>query len=107
MKLVIDGNRLYLDGLMFSHAGVKYGRGDKHFSGEAEPLYSHHHRSELLHVDGLGWVGGQPSCDIVLGRVVSGTGDVIPCRTTEARLMGIVNFTTEQGKRITLEIERG
>ena len=107
MKLVIDGNRLYLDNIQFSHIEVKNGNRDKHFSGEAEPRYSHHHGAELLHVDGLGWVGGQPSCDIVLGRVVSGTGDVIPCRTTEARLMGIVNFTTEQGKRITLEIERG
>lgn len=108
MKLVIDGNRLYLDGLMFSHVGVKNGHRDKHFSGEAEPRYSHHHHgSELLHVDGLGWVGGQPSCDIVLGRVVQGDGSVIPCRTTEARLMWIANWTVEQGKRITLEIERG
>lgn len=104
MKLSIQGNRAYLDNLMFSHAEVKDGHGNKHFSGEAEPRFSHHHARELLHADGLGWVGADPSCAVVLGRVVRSDGSVMPCLVTEARLMGVANWTVEQGKKITLEI---
>ena len=107
MKIAIQGNRLYVDNYHFSHCEVKDGNGHKPFSGEAEPRYSHAHGEELIHVNGLGWLGGQPSCNVVLGRVVQGDGSVIPCRVTEARLMGIANYATENGKRITLEIERG
>ena len=107
MKITVQGNRLYVDNLMFSHCEVKDGHRDKSFSGEAEPRYSHAHGTELVHVDGLGWMGAQPSCDIVLGRVVKSDGGVLPCRVTEARLIGLVNYATEHGKRITLEIERG
>ena len=107
MRLTIQGNRLYCDNLMFSHCEVKDGHGDKHFSGTAEPRFSHHHGEELLHVDGLGWCGPYSDNAIVLGRVVRGDGSVMGCRVTHARLIGMANFITEQGKRITLEIERG
>lgn len=107
MKLVVQGNRLYVDGLLFSHCEVKDGHGYKSFSGTVEARYSHHHGRELAISHGIGWLGSDPSCDIVLGRVVAGDGRVIPCSTTEARLMGLVNYTEEQGKRITLGIERG
>ena len=42
--------------------------------------------------------------------VLAGTlsaGEVLPCLVTEARLMGMANYATDNGKRITLEIERG
>ena len=41
--------------------------------------------------------------------VLAGTlsaGEVLPCLVTEARLMGMANSATEQGKKITLEIEK-
>ena len=107
MKLTIQGNRAYLDNLMFSHAEVKNGNGNKPFTGEAEPRYSHHASRELLHVDGLGWVGSDPTCTVILGRVVRGDGSVMPCLVTEARLIGMANFCTEQGKRITVEVLNG
>ena len=107
MKLSIQGNRLYVDNLMFSHAEIRDGHRDKSFTGEVEPRYPHSMGRELLHVDGLGWVGAAPECAIRVGRVVKSDGGVLPCRVTEARLMGVANFITEQGKRITLEIERG
>jgi hypothetical protein len=31
----------------------------------------------------------------------------MPCKLTEVRLLGMANYATENGKRITLEIERG
>lgn len=106
MKLSIQGNRAYLDNLMFSHAEVKDGHGNKHFSGEAEPRFSHHHARELLHVDGLGWLGAAPECAIHVGRVVRSDGSVMPCSVTEARILDMANYAVEQGKRITLEIEK-
>lgn len=107
MKLSIQGNRLYVDNLMFSHAEIRDGHRDKSFTGEVEPRYAHAVGRELLHADGLGWVGADSQCAIRVGRVVRSDGEVIPCQLTEARLMGVANFVAEQGKRITLEIERG
>lgn len=107
MKLSIQGNRLYADNMVFSHVEVKDGHRDKPFSGSAEPRYSHAVGRELLHVDGLGWLGAASECAIRVGRVVRSDGEVLPCLVTEARLMGMANFATEQGKHITLEIERG
>ena len=107
MKLVIQGNRLYADNLMFSHAEIRDGHRDKSFTGEVEPRYAHAVGRELLHVDGLGWLGAAPECAIRVGRVVTSDGEVIPCQLTEVRLIGMANYATEQGKRVTLEIERG
>ena len=107
MKLSIQGNRLYVDNLMFSHCEVKDGHGDKPFTGEVSTAYSHYHSRNLPKVDGLGWVGADHKVSVVLGRVVKSDGEVIPCQLTEARLIGLANYATEQGKRITLEIERG
>lgn len=107
MKLVVQGNRLYVDGLLFSHCEVKDGHGYKSFSGTAEPRYAHSMGRELLHVDGLGWLGAAPECAIRVGRVVRSDGSVMSCVVTEALLIGLANWTADQGKRITLEIERG
>lgn len=107
MKLSIQGNRLYVDNLMFSHAEIRDGHRDKSFTGEVEPRYAHAVGRELLHVDGLGWLGAAPECAIRVGRVVTGDGEVMPCLVTESRLMGMANYHAELGKRITLEIERG
>ena len=106
MKLSIQGNRLYADNYILSHCEVKDGHRDKSFSGTAEPRYSHAVGRELLHVDGLGWIGTAPECAIRVGRVVRSDGEVMPCVVTEARILGMANYATEQGKKITLEIEK-
>ena len=104
MKLSIQGNRLYADNYILSHCEVEDGHRDKSFSGTAEPRYSHAVGRELLHVDGLGWMGAAPECSIRVGRVVRSDGSVMPCLVTEARLIGLANYATENGKKITLEI---
>ena len=96
MKITVQGHRLYVDGLLFSHGEVKDGYGDKSFSGEVEPRYAHSVGRELLHVDGLGWLGAAPECAIRVGRVVRSDGSVMPCSATEARLMGVANWTAER-----------
>lgn len=104
MKLSIQGNRLYVDNLMFSHCEVKNGHGDKPFSGEVSTAYSHYHSRNLPKVDGLGWVGAAPECAIRVGRVVTGDGSVMPCSVTEARILCMVAFNEEKGGKTTLEI---
>ena len=104
MKLSIQGNRLYVDNLMFSHAEIRDGHRDKSFTGEVEPRYAHSMGRELLHVDGLGWLGAAPECAIRVGRVVTSDGSVMPCQLTEARLMGMVSFNEEKGGKTTREI---
>jgi hypothetical protein len=107
MKLSIQGNRLYVDNLRFSHCEVDDGHRNKSFNGTAEPRYAHSVGRELLHVDGFGWLGAAPECAIRVGNVVRSDGEIIPCQLAEARLLGMANYATEQGKKITLEIERG
>lgn len=107
MKLSIQGNRLYADNLMFSHVEIRDGHGHKPFNGEVSTAYSHHHGEELLHVDSLGWCGPYDDNAILLGSVVRGDGSVMGCRVTHASLIGLANYATEQGKRITLEIDHG
>jgi hypothetical protein len=104
MKLSIQGNRLYADNYILSHVELDDGHRNQSFSGTAEPRYSHAAGRELLHIDGLGWMGAAPECAIRVGRVVTGDGSVMPCQLTEARLLGMANYATEQGKKITLEI---
>lgn len=106
MKLSIHGNRLYADNYILSHCEVEDGHRDKSFTGEVEPRYAHAVGRELLHVDGLGWLGAAPECAIRVGRVVRSDGSVMPCSVTEARILGMANYAVEQGKRITLEIEK-
>ena len=106
MKLTIQGNRLYLDNLMFSHVEIRDGHGDKPFFREVEPRYAHAAGRELLHVDGFGWMGAAPECAIRVGRVVGSNGSVMPCSLTESRLVSVANYATELGKQIVLEIEQ-
>ena len=104
MKLTIQGNRLYVDNLQFSHVEIRDGHCDKPFNGEVSTAYSHYHGRNLPKVDGFGWIGADSKVSIVLGRVVKSDGEVIPCQLTEARLMGILETNEEMGGRATLEI---
>lgn len=103
MKLKISGNTLYTDGFKLCHVSFKQVR--KAFDGEAEVRYSHVAGRDLAIADGIGWFGADPGCSIVIGRVVDGNGDVLPCKLTEARLIGMMNFAADKGQRCTLEID--
>lgn len=107
MKLEVVGNRLYVDQMLFCHCGVNHGDGDTYFYGTVEPRYSHSHGRELPIADGLGWLGGDASCAIVVGRVINGDGKVLPCKLTETRLMTLVNMSDELGMNISLEVKHG
>lgn len=109
MKLLIRGNSLFADNLMFCHAGANHARRDQFQSGsyEVTARYSHEHKRDVPYADGLGWVGADPACAVVLGRVVDGNSQVLPCLVTETRLIGLLERLEEQGKRCLLEISHG
>ena len=103
MKLLISGNVLYTDGFKLCHVSFRQGR--KQFDGPAEVRYSHVAGRDLVIADGVGWIGADPVCSIQIGRVVDGDGEVLPCKLTEARLLGMMNFAADKGQRCTLEVE--
>lgn len=107
MKLLIDGNKLYTDSLFFSHVEVGDGVGSELRDCAIEPRYSHAAGRELLHADGLGWVGAAPECAIRVGRVVRGDGSVLPCKLTEARLRSLVYAIEDRGVKASLEMRNG
>lgn len=109
MKLLIRGNSLFADNLLFSHVGVPNAQRDQFQPGsyEVTARYSHDFERDLPHADGLGWIGADAACAVVLGRVVDGHGQVLPCRVTEARLVGLLETLEERGGRCTLEINHG
>lgn len=107
MKLLIDGNKLYTNSLFFSHVEVADGSGDKPSNCTVEPRYSHAAGRELLHADGLGWVGADDSCAIRVGRVVRGDGSVLPCKLTETRLISLVYAIEDRGNKASLEVRNG
>lgn len=90
--------------MFFCHVEIKDGNRNQPFSGEVEARYSHHHGRDLPIADGFGWIGADSKVAIVLGRVVKSDGSVIPCKLTEARLMGMIDHATDVGKKITLEV---
>ena len=107
MRLSVRGNKLFADNLMFSHAEVNDARCDQYGSFPVEVRYSHAHERDLPMATGLGWLGADASCAVIVGRVVPRDGKVLPCIVTESRLIGMLNRAEEQGGRCILEIEHG
>ena len=106
MKLLVDNGLLYANNVLCCRAEVKDGNPDQPGRSAITPQFSHHHHGrDLLLVDGLGWLGADDACAIVVGRVVDGTGALLPCRIAETRLMNLINAVTDRGETATLEIK--
>ena len=105
MKFTVSGNRLYSNNVIFSHIQIKPELTKSSY--KANPQYSHNRERDLVFVDGLGWMGGDDECDIVVGRVVNSEGKVIPCRLTENRMMIIANLAEDSGANLMIEVEHG
>ena len=110
MKLSIRDGALYADNLFFSYCEVTHGS-DSLQPGryEVEARYSHHHRQDLPHVDGIGWIGPANArtdtpCSLVLGRV-RGRHAVVPCPTFVVRLLAMLEAADERGSSVSLVIE--
>lgn len=105
MKLSIESGIMYADGLFVCFVGVGNGR-DALQSGRypCEATYSHTHGKNLVRVDGIGWAGASPECDIVLGRVRN-RDDVLPCPAHERRVLALVETAQDYGSAVELVVK--
>lgn len=103
MNLLLSQNNLYADNLYFCHAeGADLPAGRTGI----EVRYSHQHNRDLPYALDIGWVGGDASCDVRIGRVRADHG-LIPCRATEQRLIGMLERINDRGERATMEVKHG
>lgn len=105
MRLEIDYPALYADGLFVCYVGAGNGRTVIQPGRYAvEATYSHHHRKNLVRADGLGWIGADAGCDVVLGRVRN-RDDVLPCKSFEGRIFALVEAAQDYGRAVELVVK--
>lgn len=104
MKLHIDGNLLYCNGLTFCRVEAGNGRANIPLGvSEVDVRTATEHGTiPMAFADGHGWIGGLLGCDIILGRVMGHYG-LLPCISTQRRLVGLCEAAAESGERVTLE----
>lgn len=104
MKLLLSGGSLYLDNTFFCFAEVGHGRTylpAGQYSVGTE--FSTAHGLDLPTVAGLGWIGADPECDIVLGRV-RGRDALVPCALSLNRLLKRIAWCEFTASPVTLEV---
>ena len=99
MKLVLQYGHIYVDNIKFCK-----------FDGEPKPgvfpveaRYSHHHARTLPFIDGIGWIGSEPSDHICVGQVRNRL-DVIGDSNTVKRLVACIETADETGNTVVAEI---
>lgn len=105
MKLLISGNRLYVDQLFFCCCEAGNGR-DVLPRGRYPVFttYSHVFGKDLPNAEGIGWIGDTDACDVVLGRVY-GRDKLLPCPTHLSRLLALLETAEDDGCKIEMVVE--
>lgn len=107
MKLTINNGVLHVDNLFFCYCEAGNGRFDlPDGTYKVTTTYSHHFGQDLPNAVGIGWIGADKECDLVLGRVRTGTG-VLPCPGHVSRLLALLEADEDRGASATLVIEHG
>lgn len=104
MKLSISSGSLYADNLFLCLVGAGNGRTslpDGRYKVATQ--YSHAHGTDLPNADGLGWIGTNQKCDVVL-EAVRGNRMVTPAHGALLRLLALLEAAEERGKTATLVI---
>ncbi len=107
MKLTLNNGVLHVDNLFFCYA--EPGNGSETLQPGEYPVstqFSHKFGQDLPNAVGLGWVGADKECDLILGRVRSGTG-VLPCHGHVSRILALLEAAEDRGASATLVIEHG
>lgn len=105
MKLKIADHSLYVDNIFLCYAGAGNGRSDLqpgHYPVSTQ--YAHVHGKTLADAVGLGWIGADRGCDIVLGSV-RGRSGVVPQESLVSRLVAVLEEAQNRGKIVMLEVE--
>lgn len=103
MNLLLQLDNLYADNLFLCHVSAEELAPGRY---EVGVRYSHDHSRDIPYVENVGWMGGEPWCDIVLGTVRSDAG-LIPCPAIEQRLLRMLDRAGDRGERAILEIRHG
>lgn len=104
MNLSIQNGSLYVNNIRFCF--VEPGNGRSDIPTGRYPVttqVAHAFGTELVLADGIGWIGANPQCDIVLG-LVRGRNALLPCPTCADRLFRVVDTYQEVDSKVTLEV---
>ena len=110
MRLTIELGTLYVNNVRMCFVGEKDGsEALQSGSYEVNTIYSHAHGCDLPNAQGLGWIGpsnrpNAPECDIVLGRMRDGNGQVVNCPSYVTKLLALLEDAEERGQSCTLVI---
>ena len=106
MKLHIENGIMYAGGFIFCRVEAGNGRANIPLgSSEVEVQTATEHGSVPMALsDGHGWIGGLAGADIVVGRVVGRNG-LVPCLSTQKRLVALCESSADRGERVTLTVQ--
>ena len=104
LHITIENEHVFVNNVYFCRAGIGKDRERlKPLHGEARTEYSHTFHKVMVKVDGLGLIGAEDTCDVVLGNV-RGPDGVIPCQATAERLVYFVDQAETSGRTATVEV---
>lgn len=107
MKLHIENSVMYCNGLMFCRAEAGNGRSSiPDGVSKVEVLTATEHGTvPMAYAEHHGWVGGLSGCDIVVGRVMGRNG-ILPCLSTQKRLVSLCESAADRGEQVTVEVQQ-
>lgn len=104
MRLTIENGTLFVDNLFFAYAGV--GNDRTNLQPGCYPVatqFSHKFGQDLPNAHGLGWIGAESGCAIVVGRVRAGAG-VLPCSGHLSRILSLLEAAEDRGALVELSV---
>ena len=105
MKLLVGNGLMYAGNVMFCRVEAGNGRAGIPIGvSEVEVRTATEHGTvPMPHADEHGWIGGLSGADIVVGRVMGKHG-LVPCLSTQKRLVALCESAADNGERVTLEV---
>ena len=101
MKILIDGNQLYIDNKRFCYAKVNDVEPGEY---KVSTQYSHAHGRILPILSDCGWVGDDDRCALRIGSVLGSDGP-IKCAMSIGGLVARLEAAEEFGSTILIEIK--
>jgi hypothetical protein len=95
MVLEIENGVLFADNKRICLARAKVAPGYY----EVSTSFSHKHNEVLPQIHNVGWIGE----DVIVGTVKN--HDIIPCKITLNRIVGMVTIMEDVGSRVTLVVK--
>ena len=105
LHITIENDHVFVNNVYFCRAGAGNGRSANLPTGfyEVESQYAHCMGKVLPKVVGLGWIGADEKCDIVLGAVRS-RDSIIGDANSVSRLLNRIEDAEQDGTAVTLEV---